>query len=104
MTDQRTDSTKDQLGEPERKRIRISSEPPWLSHQHKEDLFAPEGQRAGNKRQRLETEGGGERKGKGLSVLEDKGLPLDRAETDLAHRKMAAYKSKRGNPKSGWDV
>lgn len=42
-----------------------------------------------------------QKKGERLSVLEDKGLPLDRAETDLAHGKMAAYKSKRGNPKSG---
>ena len=28
----------------------------------------------------------------------DKGLPLDREETDVAHSKMAVYKGKRGNP------
>ena len=31
----------------------------------------------------------------------DKGLPLDREETDVVHRKMAVYKSKMGNPVSG---
>jgi hypothetical protein len=42
-----------------------------------------------------------ERKGKGegvVVVLEHKGLPLDREETDVASRKMAVYKSKRENP------
>ena len=29
------------------------------------------------------------------------GLPLDREETDVAHRKMAVYKGKRGNPVLG---
>ena len=41
-----------------------------------------------------------ERKGKGegvVVVLEHKGLPLDREETDVAHRKMVVYKSK-GKP------
>lgn len=32
---------------------------------------------------------------------DDKGLPLDRGETDLTHRQMAIYKGKRGNPMLG---
>ena len=32
---------------------------------------------------------------------EDKGLPLDREETDVAHRQMAVYKGKGGNPVLG---
>ena len=31
----------------------------------------------------------------------DKGLPLDREETDMAHRQMVVYKGKRGNPMLG---
>ena len=31
----------------------------------------------------------------------DKGLPLDREETDVAHRQMQVYKGKRGNPMLG---
>ena len=31
----------------------------------------------------------------------DKGLSLDREETDEAYRKMAVYKGKRGNPVLG---
>ena len=31
----------------------------------------------------------------------DKGLSLDREETGVAHRKMAVYKDKRGNPEFG---
>ena len=43
------------------------------------------------------------RKGKGKRERwqeffpEDKGLPLSREETDVAHRKLVAYKGKRGN-------
>ena len=29
---------------------------------------------------------------------DDKGLPLDREETDIAHRQMAVYKGKKGTP------
>ena len=62
---------------------------PRPSSQHKGGLFAPEGQRAGNKRQRQETEneGEGERKKgyeeKGFAWVggDDKELPLDRKET-----------------------
>ena len=64
--------------------------------QHR-DLFAPEGQKAGNKRQRQELED--EREGEGSkeeregylcphSGKGDKRLPLDRKETDVAHRQM----------------
>lgn len=31
----------------------------------------------------------------------DKGWPLDREETDVAHGQMAIYQSKRGNPVLG---
>ena len=31
-------------------------------------------------------------------VLKDKGLPQDREERDVAHRKMAVYKGTRGSP------
>ena len=67
-------------------------------------LIFPERQRAGNKRQRqvIGDEGEGEGKkeeGRRVFVLEgDKGLSLDRGETDVAHRKMAVYKGTRGNP------
>ena len=39
--------------------------------------------------------------GEGKLVLEDKGLLLDREETDRAHRKMAIYKGKWENPMWG---
>ena len=35
-----------------------------------------------------------------MFVLEDKGLPLNREETDVAHRKMAVYKETKGHPPS----
>lgn len=49
--------------------------------------------RAGNLSQRQMTEDKGEGDGNkgeggGIFVLEDKELPLDREETDMAHRKM----------------
>ena len=31
----------------------------------------------------------------------NEGLPLDREETDVAHRQMAVYKAKMGNPMLG---
>jgi len=56
----------------------------------------------------MEDEGEGEgnkgegRKGQGRAggafVKEDKGLPLDREETDKARRKIAVNKGKKGNP------
>jgi hypothetical protein len=85
------------------------------SSQHKGGLFAPEGQRAGNKRQRQETEdkgkgegnrgvgkawllgvgGEGWRVGWGVIVTgpdnDYGGLYLDRKETDVAIRKIAVY-------------
>jgi hypothetical protein len=67
------------------------------SFQPKGVLLAPEGQRAGNKRQRQEVEDNGEgRRGTGRKgTKEVKG-------TDMAHnRLMAVYKSKRGNPVLG---
>ena len=37
----------------------------------------------------------------GVFVSEGEGLPLDREETDVAHRQMVVYKGKRGNPMLG---
>jgi hypothetical protein len=80
------------------------------SSQHKGDLFAPEVQRAGNKRHRQDREDEGEEEGNkeegtGVFVLKwDKGLPLVRAETDLAYRQMMVYKGKGGYPVLGWVV
>ena len=77
---------------------------PKPSSQHKGDLFAAEEQRSENQRQRgdLEDEGEGERNkgeggGDGYLSWREKGLFLYREETDIAHRKMAVYKSKRAN-------
>lgn len=43
-----------------------------LQHQHKGDLFPPEGQRAGKKRQRQELEEEGDRERVGIFVPGDK--------------------------------
>ena len=73
----------------------------WLSYSH--FLEVPEGQRIGCKRQRQEIEEAGEEEGNkgegGKRYLSqwDKGLSLDREETDVAHRQMAVYKGKEGN-------
>lgn len=61
------------------------SGPPRPRSQAKGDLFATEGQRAGEGNK-------GERKGNLLG---------DREETDLAHRQMVVYKDKTGNPVLG---
>ena len=72
-------------------RNRICTGCPRPSSQHKGDLP----QRAGDKRQRQEIEDEGEGEGnKGGPRVGDKGLPLDREETDVAHRQMAVYKGK----------
>ena len=36
-----------------------------------------------------------------LSQKDKEGLHLDRGETDMAHRQMAGYKGKGGNPELG---
>ena len=36
-----------------------------------------------------------------LSPERDKGLPLDREETDVVHRQMVVYKGKKANPVLG---
>lgn len=41
---------------------------------------------------------GGENKGRGYLSLRDKGLPLEREETDVVHWKMTVYKGTGGNP------
>jgi hypothetical protein len=40
-------------------------------------------------------------RGEGVFVLGNKGLPLVREETDMAHRKVVVYKGKGGNPVLG---
>lgn len=45
----------------------------------------------------MREKGEGQRKETGKSVLEDKGLPLGREETDVAHWQMVVYKGKIGN-------
>ena len=39
--------------------------------------------------------------GEGVFVSEDKGLAMDRGETDMAHRQKVVYKSKGGKPVLG---
>lgn len=76
--------------------------PPRSSSYHKGDLFVSEGQRTGNNREKceIEEEGGGEGSKRGKECRPrgelDIGLPLDREETDMAHRQMSVYKGKRG--------
>lgn len=105
-----------------RKTQKSFQDTPWSSSQHKGDSFVPERQRAGirdkdrrwrkreegkrrvergEKRQRREVRGicpgGGDEGGR-----EDKWLSLDREEIDMAYRKMAVLKGKKGNPMLGW--
>jgi hypothetical protein len=71
---------------------------PRPSSQHKRVLFATEGHRAGNKRQRQEVmkEGIGiKEEWSGIFFLEEnKGLPFHREDTDVAHRIVTVYKDK----------
>ena len=48
-----------------------------------------------------EKEKGTRERRQGYLSQRDKGLPLDREETDMPHRKMAVYKDTRGNPVLG---
>ena len=81
------------------------------SSHHKGNLFVPDGQRSGirdkDRRYRKMEKGKGTRKRgekgqgrgrRGLFVQEDKGLPLDREETDVALKKMVVYKGTGGKP------
>lgn len=73
----------------------------WPSSLLRGELFAPEGQRARNKRQRqdMEDKGGEEgskKRGQTYFSQKDKVLPLDRKKIDMAHRKMV-YKGKGEN-------
>jgi hypothetical protein len=80
---------------------------PRLSTQHKGDLFAPERQRAGNKRQRQETGGlsrreGNKGEGKEVFVLEGQKIGcLDREETDVPMVNGTIYKGRKGKPGLG---
>lgn len=58
-------------------------------------------------RQELDEErewAGNEGEEEGYLSLGDKGLPVDREETDMAQRKMEVYKGEKGNPVLGWDI
>jgi hypothetical protein len=49
----------------------------------------------------MREKGKGRGRGEDVFASEAQGLPLDREEKDLAHRKIAVYKGKRGNPVLG---
>lgn len=81
----------------------LAQDTPRPSSQHKEDLFAPEKQKAENKketntgdREWRNGEGNKAEKGKRYLSLEDKELFLDREKTGMAHRQMTIYKGKGG--------
>lgn len=77
---------------------KIISGPPTRPQDHilsTRDIYLT--QRAGNKRQRQEIKNKGEEEG----VWGGKGQLLDREETDVDHRQMAAYKDKGRNSMSG---
>lgn len=82
------------------KTSKSTQDTPKSSYHHKGDLFAPERPRAGYRGQRQETKE--EREGKGTNErvrgICPRGLPLDREDTDMAHRKITLYKGTRGNP------
>lgn len=68
----------------------LAQKPPRPNSQHKGDLFIPEGQRTGNKTQtedRVKRRGWEEQQRDRTFVQEENELPVDREETDLAHRK-----------------
>jgi hypothetical protein len=71
------------------KTLNLAQDTPRPRSWHKGDLFAPGGQRSENKRQRQEIENEGrEQQGGGWKEYwswRDKGLLLDREETDMAH-------------------
>ena len=82
----------------------IGSGNPKTKFSSQRRFICPRGQSRWNRRQKQEIkdEGDGEgNKGEVFVQKEVKGLPLDRKETDMAHRQMAIYKCKRGNPVLG---
>lgn len=80
----------------------ISTRHPRPSFQHRGDLFTPEGQKAGNKRQTQKTEDNGrvEKEGeqgrgrKGYLLWGDKSLSLNSGEIDVAPT-MVVYEGKK---------
>lgn len=82
----------------------IGPNPPKPRSQYKRDLLASDGLRAGNNKQRDRGHGEGGRNNRdeaGCLFHGDKGLPLDREDTDMDHRTMAVSKGERGNPVLG---
>jgi len=59
-------------------------------------LFSAQRRKRAGTRDKEGDRGGG--RGGRAFALEDKGLPLGREETEMAHRKRAVYKGTRGNP------
>jgi hypothetical protein len=82
----------------------IGSGTPGPSAQDKGDVFAPERQRTEirdkdrkhRKKEHRKAKKQDREKGRGICPrVEDKGLPLNREETDMAHRQTAGYKTPR---------
>lgn len=85
--------------------LKVSSRHSKTGSQHKRDLFPPERQRTENKRQRQgikeewgqrrrKGDNGARERSKGYLSQGDKELPLDREDTDTAHRKTRFTKVK----------
>ena len=78
----------------------------WVSGQDQvlstKEIYLPQrdkGQGIREKEREYKGEEGNKGKGTGAFVPEwDKELPLDREETDVAHKQVAVYKGKGGNP------
>lgn len=68
-----------------------------ISWAHKSELGPTYLKVKSNFRLRERGKGTGER-GKGYLSQGNKGVPLDRDETDIAHRQMAFYKGNKGTP------
>jgi hypothetical protein len=65
------------------------------------EICLPQKEKLQGERQRQEIEDEGEGEEKEYLSLGDKGLPLEREETNLAHRRRAVYKGKRRGPVLG---
>ena len=77
---------------------------------NKKEFICPRGKEGRESETKTTGDRGQERRGReqgsgGRNICpgggRDKGLPLDREETDMAYGKMAVYKGKRGNPMLG---
>lgn len=83
------------------KRNGFSSGPRRPSSQLKGDVFGPERQRSGNKKQRQEIEDREKERESGQRGQGDLSRYASDKETDVVHRKIAVYERWRGNPVFG---